>query len=294
MTTSAPPEPRFPMAWEANLLAALLMLLMIAAVFLLEDIDSPVLYEILQLALVLPALLWIRLRRYPLRQTLRLEPISRGTLLWSAGIGMAIYPVVGALVSLFELGLDRIGPSPEQIATPSVLEVVMYLLGGIVLAPLAEETVFRGFVLTAWLRRGILPGLVMSAFLFASIHFQSSGLLPFTVSGVVYAFLVHRTGSLLSSITAHACYNAANVLFAFIPPSTVTPDLSFVVQGAVALPIALLLLRAFSHRYPALPNPAPPERTPRSWVVLSLLPVVLIFAVNATGEIYRRIIASGA
>ena len=239
--------------------------------------------------ILLPGLLWMRLRRYPFRETLRLEPISGRTALWSALIGFVCYPVVADLIGLIGLGLSLIGPTAPLPAPSNGLQTVASIVGLIIIAPLTEEPIFRGFVLTAWLRRGILPGLLLSAFFFACIHGQIVTLLPFALGGVVSAFLVQRTGSLYSSIIEHACYNAWGVLFILFPEPAEIWGWPFVIAGCVGLPLAWLLLRAFARRHPPLPQTLPAESTPRVWVILSLLLVVLLFALLAFADIVARL-----
>jgi uncharacterized protein len=289
MTTPPSTAINLPRTWEANLLTALVLLLTAFAAALVAGLGLSALLLIVQLLVVLPGLVWMLVRRYPLRQTLRLEPLAGRTALWSAAIGLACYPVVVGLASLIELGLKRIGPSPQPPAPASALEAVAYALVLIFVAPLTEEPIFRGFVLTAWLRRGAVPGLVMSALLFASIHFQIVALLPIALLGVVFAFLVQRSGSLYSSMTAHACYNTLGALFLIVPALRLIPEVPFVIAGAVASPVVWLLLRAFARQHPALPHTWPPERTRRVWIILSLLLVILITVLVAFGEIYMRL-----
>jgi membrane protease YdiL (CAAX protease family) len=288
MTTSSSAEIRLPKTWEANLLTALLLLLTAFAVVVVGDLGLSAMLLIPQVLIILPGLIWMLLRRYPMRRTLRLEPLTGRTALWSAAIGLACYPVAVGLASLIELGLSRIGPSPLPPAPSSALDVIAYAVVLILVAPITEEPIFRGFVLTAWLRRGIMPGIVLSAFLFASIHFQIVALLPIGLLGAVFAFLVQRTDSLYSSMIAHACYNSLGTLFIIVPGLRQISEWPLVLAGCAALPVAFLLLRSFARRHPALPNELPAERTGRIWVILSLLVVVIILAAVAFADIYVR------
>ena len=288
MTTTAPAEIGLPRTWEANLLTALLLPLTAFAAVLVTGLNLSIGLLLPQLLIVIPALIWMLLRRYPMRQTLRLEPITRRAALWSALIGLACYPVIVGLASLIELGLKRIGPMPLPPAPSNALEAIAYAVVLIIVAPITEEPVFRGFVLTAWLRRGLVPGIVLSAFLFATIHFQIVALLPIGLLGAVFAFMVQRTGSLYSSMIAHACYNALGTLFIVIPELRAISEWPFVIAGCVALPVAFVLLRSFARRYPAPTHTWPAERTRRIWVILSLLVVLILLALVAVVDIYVR------
>jgi len=86
-------------------------------------------------------------------------------------------------------------------------------LGAVVLAPLAEEIVFRGFLFRN-LRDSLGKGLAMllSGLAFAAVHFEPTLLLPLTALGVALALLYEWSGSLYVPIAVHALWN----LFALI------------------------------------------------------------------------------
>jgi len=86
-------------------------------------------------------------------------------------------------------------------------------LGAVVLAPLAEEIVFRAFLFRN-LRDSIGKNLALlaSGFAFAAVHFEPTLLLPLTALGVALALLYEWSGSLYVPIAVHALWN----LFALI------------------------------------------------------------------------------
>ncbi len=98
--------------------------------------------------------------------------------------------------------------------------MIFYATLGI-LAPICEEILFRGFLYTA-LRRywGILPSMLLSAGLFAGIHLDAGGFLPLMTLGMLFAFTLERTRSILPCIVAHGLWNSGTftmVLLVFSP-----------------------------------------------------------------------------
>jgi membrane protease YdiL (CAAX protease family) len=89
-------------------------------------------------------------------------------------------------------------------------EVAIYLILTCLLAPLAEETIFRGYVY-AGLRRALpMPvAIVASAALFAGTHLSLSagGMLAVAGVGAMLAYLYERTGSLWPGVVAHLAHN---------------------------------------------------------------------------------------
>jgi membrane protease YdiL (CAAX protease family) len=81
-----------------------------------------------------------------------------------------------------------------------------------VVAPVCEETLFRGYIfgaLSKW--RGWLPGAVVTGVLFGAVHAGSApaaDLLPLGVFGFLLCALYRRTGSLYPCIATHSLNNA--------------------------------------------------------------------------------------
>ncbi len=80
----------------------------------------------------------------------------------------------------------------------------------VVLAPLAEEGLFRG-VFFVYLRDRGFPVLAFwgTGIFFGLIHMNVAAFLPLTLFGLALAWAYQRTGNLLTCITAHALFNLA-------------------------------------------------------------------------------------
>jgi len=94
-------------------------------------------------------------------------------------------------------GLDRL---------PAVLSIFFL---AVVVAPICEELVFRGF-LFGFLRSrcGAPLAALASSALFAVLHgYSGTGLALVFVFGLVFAWIYQRSGSLLPGIVAHAAFN---------------------------------------------------------------------------------------
>ena len=91
--------------------------------------------------------------------------------------------------------------------------IVLLALMAVVMAPIVEETLFRGLLFRALDARVSFWGAaVISGVLFALVHGQLVAILPIVVLGVIFAFLTRRTESLWASAGAHAMFNGLNTL----------------------------------------------------------------------------------
>ncbi|MGB0992643.1 MAG: lysostaphin resistance A-like protein [Akkermansiaceae bacterium] len=87
--------------------------------------------------------------------------------------------------------------------------LVLGLVSGVILAPICEEIVFRGFLYNAIKNRlGTHAGVWLSAIVFGAIHFYGvQDLIAVGMFGVVMGYLYHLTGSLWPCILCHALFN---------------------------------------------------------------------------------------
>jgi membrane protease YdiL (CAAX protease family) len=146
------------------------------------------------------------------------RPLGRlGWLPWLA-IG-----VVGAVVALLvaqwlgSLATDLLPNSPNTQCTTVRGEYGGYLGIAIpvvcLVAPLSEETIFRGFMY-GWLRRNVpvLPAVVISAAVFSAAHLVLVLALPLFGVGVILALLYEYSDSLLPGAVVHGLFNLVGII----------------------------------------------------------------------------------
>ncbi len=120
--------------------------------------------------------------------------------------------VYGAILALFDL---QIQPDIERLFEGSSLPGLLFF-GGVIVAPLVEEIVFRGFVFPGLSRRwDWRVGLVGSAFLFALAHIILTSILPIFILGVIFAFLYQLSGSIWPAILMHMLTNSLALSLAY-------------------------------------------------------------------------------
>lgn len=88
-----------------------------------------------------------------------------------------------------------------------------FALLAIVIAPFAEEFVFRGFVFNALRRYLPVPAAMMlSAAIFGLAHADLSAFAPLWAGGIVLAWVYWRSGVLPCSMISHATFNTVQVV----------------------------------------------------------------------------------
>jgi membrane protease YdiL (CAAX protease family) len=171
-----------------------------------------IILDLVFIALAAGLSLW----RYRIRwRDLGLRPFDR-SFWWlpvvvaaGAHVGIIVYSVV-----LIFLGAEAAVPEQEDLDQLFESRAILPLTGvaTVLMAPLAEEIFFRGFIFAGLLRPfGPAGAMVASGLLFGAFHItgpETVGLvLPFGVIGMLFAWLYYRTGSLWPSIAAHLLFN---------------------------------------------------------------------------------------
>jgi uncharacterized protein len=89
-------------------------------------------------------------------------------------------------------------------------------------APLSEELLFRGFLLSALARSrlGFWPGAMITTALWTALHagYSTVGIAEVYLIGLYFCWLLWRTGSLRVAIFCHALYNSLIVLVLWYVP----------------------------------------------------------------------------
>jgi membrane protease YdiL (CAAX protease family) len=134
---------------------------------------------------------------------------------------VAVYILNTAYEVIYQLLAGSSTPQQEivEMFPRDASGVVMFAFMAVVVAPLMEELVFRGFVFQAFAASfGVIPGVVASAAVFSVIHGQATVFVPLFVLGVALAWTFHATKSLWTPIALHAVFNGLSVLLWAVYP----------------------------------------------------------------------------
>jgi uncharacterized protein len=171
------------------------------------------------------------LRRTPLRPALG----------WSALTVLGFFVASGVWAAL--VSIEQKDQLPQDLGVHrSTVALVAVCVLVTVIAPIAEELLFRGYVfgaLRTW--RGPWVAAVLTGIVFGAIHVASAPvvfLVPLGVLGFLLCLLRWRTGSLLPCIAVHAFNNA--IAFGVNEASWSTGAVIALIVGAIATTMLLL------------------------------------------------------
>jgi membrane protease YdiL (CAAX protease family) len=157
---------------------------------------------------------------YAVRVVLRrVDPAMFGLRQVEIGLALKWMAIVYAcfwLAAIVVLGLFGEPPEQEIVKELKETDALATLIGfaalTCIVAPLAEELFFRGFMFSALASRmGVAGGAIVSGVVFGAIHLPGSPLVGgvvLSVLGVGLCVLYWKTGSLLPCLALHATHNA--------------------------------------------------------------------------------------
>jgi hypothetical protein len=149
-----------------------------------------------------------------------------------AGVGLYVVGIAVSLLTnqVYEWITGHGPPSIDQVPKDVTgVWLVLTGIGVVFLAPLGEETLFRGFLYRGlrrpftwrgeWTQLPVWEAAVISGGLFALGHLQGWSFFvlvpPLWAVGIGLAFVYQRRRSLLASMAAHGAFNLIGFLFLF-------------------------------------------------------------------------------
>jgi sodium transport system permease protein len=199
------------------LIFCIVLVLMFYASLSLLGLSLPMMLATVQIGIMLaPALLFIWAKGYDWRDTLSLRLPSPLALLGALLIGISGWTIGSGL-------LVRLMPPPESLL--KALEKILLLderaapfwqvfIFVALLPALCEETLFRGLILSGFRRSGMWPALLATGFMFGLAHASIYRILPTFFLGVVFSFVVWKTGSIFTGMICHMLNNGLMVWLA--------------------------------------------------------------------------------
>jgi hypothetical protein len=168
---------------------------------------------------------WFRRGATP-ANSLLLRPAQWGLLQYAAFAILTVVTLVVLQQVLFYL-TEQLGGAPadpmrdleklrEAFGFDEPVTIVLMALLAVVFAPLAEEFMFRGMLYAAFqkTRLGVIGSAILLSALWAVMHwgYSSQNLVALFGLGLLFAYIVWRTGSLWPAVVGHAANNLVAVV----------------------------------------------------------------------------------
>ncbi|MFV0337380.1 MAG: lysostaphin resistance A-like protein [Chthoniobacterales bacterium] len=149
--------------------------------------------------------------------------------LYALGCLLAAYPLI-SLGQIISYKFFTTSKEPQEVVSflvesdASSTDRFLVILLAVVVAPIAEELIFRGYLYGVFRKYGgRFFAMIFCALLFASIHLHLPSMLALSLLAIVLTLVYERTGSLWAPILMHATFNGLSVLAAIFLPELMTP-----------------------------------------------------------------------
>lgn len=122
--------------------------------------------------------------------------------------------IVNLISSYYNTAPDMQDVVKWMLEEKSLFVIICLVFFGIIVAPILEEILFRGFLQSALKNTfGSRYALVISASLFAVVHMDVFAFLQIFILGILLGYLYEKTQTLAASIFVHILHNSLTLIF---------------------------------------------------------------------------------
>lgn len=186
---------------------------------LITSLTSPIM-AVSYVVAIFVFVIFYKIRKTSLISMSGAEPTRASFLIDGMLLGFGMYGAFQGAILLLTKIIPESWFNLQNSQSSSLLggSMAFAIIYTVLIAPVCEETIFRGLVLTIF--DGKLPkwlGILLSALVFALIHLPSPIAFIYTLTlGALLGFVRYRTKSLVPCVLAHIIFNATNYLL-FLP-----------------------------------------------------------------------------
>jgi len=227
--------------WEALLMVVWAVLLIIATEIVAGNHLGKVKILLMEALIIVPALLFTIRRKDSIKKSFRIKTVNYKVLLSSLSIGAGISVLIDELDRLFQIILpysaEIMRRLTEFMKINSVSDFLILFLAVVVVAPITEEALFRGFLqqrLEA--ATDVTRGVLLTSLVFGFIHFNPWAFVQIVIIGVFLGVVAQRSGSIAGTVVMHSFNNGLALIFANVKPE----QMSWYLKGGHVTPVVLV------------------------------------------------------
>lgn len=207
--------------------------------------------------IIVPAIVFIKVRGYSLRHVFRFNPIDRNQLYITIVIGLSLIFALNFIENwiqslpypdwYYEVKSTFESDIVEMFKIDTFYKFIVLFLSVVLFAAICEEMFFRGFIQQSFENR-LPPGLAIfgTALMFSILHPLS--LLPILMLAVIIGIISWRSNSIIPTIIIHALNNGIS-LYALNSSEEIQADPSLGIDIPLYLFTISLVVLIMSMRY---------------------------------------------
>ena len=175
---------------------------------------------------IIPALLYVHNKQIPLRTIFRLHKISVKLLVHAVVISLAVFVLADALdrfiMNIFPMPEEWMNSIKNLVQIRTWWDALILLVAAVFIAGFVEEMLFRGLMQRSLEHhREPATAIVLTAVLFAIVHFSPWTSLQILFLGLFLGYLAWKSNSIYPAIILHAMNNLLSILLLNLPAEKV-------------------------------------------------------------------------
>lgn len=164
-----------------------------------------------QLAILIPLAMYLILNIGRIKDVISLRKPNLISMAAAVIMGFSFIPFISLVNQLSMVFVKNTTINRATEAAEKYPVIVMLLLAAVIPSAV-EELFFRGVFFTAYRRKGIIKGAILSAILFGLLHGNLNQLAYAIVAGFIFAMTDYAGGSVVYSMIIHMMINATTVV----------------------------------------------------------------------------------
>lgn len=205
--------------FSANFLYMVVMVLFVTIGYVAQNWDFN--YGILItefLLIALPTIIYAKVRGAAVKKDLRFNRLSFVDALLVIIAFISAYFVAVFINLIGEILISLLGnliiPDIPFAKNPKEYFMLLFIIAGS--AGICEEILFRGYILRAYEKLGMWPGIIITSLLFSILHLNIQNIFAPFFLGIILGFVVYKTNSIFAGIIGHFINNSISVTWSYV------------------------------------------------------------------------------
>lgn len=180
-----------------------------------ENLPDMLVLSLAEIVMIVPALFYVFCNKLSWKEDLGFKKIKLSTAMLAIVVTMLTSPITAFVNILSQFVVPNTMTQASDALMETAPAIIIILYAG-VLAPILEETCFRGVFARGFL--GIatpIKAVIASGLLFALFHLNLNQMAYALVLGIIFAIVNIASGSIITSVICHVLINSYNMILIY-------------------------------------------------------------------------------
>lgn len=163
---------------------------------------------------LLPLVIYSSYNKISFKQLIPINPLSFKNTLFIILLSLTVQPLIMVVSALTNFIFNN--DVSDLMSSISNEPFILILFLTAVMPAIFEEIIFRGVLLTGYKNINIFKASLITGLFFGIMHLNPHQFFYALLLGILFAYLIHFTGTIFSSMLAHFIINGSQILMVYI------------------------------------------------------------------------------